>query len=262
MNSLEPPASFTSALSPMHSSGVSPWRSVAATLRRVVPTVSPRCSRRPECPLSTIRAPPPFACGPETSPVHAPASAQCAFWTPSSAGESSPRISRTVVVAVNEGITKGCTLVKGVPVPAVGPVPPAVPALSAVPVRWLEAASGARASRRPSAQVRASARVLVIFQLVPTHRVLMSLLGRAQRHGAVRNRQLPIQNGARHGAGPDAPALRRGRAPPCPAAPGSVWSGLVEGAVVGADGVDLRGRGGLRIELQIQPHLHQLLRGL
>src|SRR5699024_6179561 len=181
---------------------------------------------------STIRAPASFACGTETSPVHAPTSSQCAFWTPSSAGESSPRISRTVVVAVNEGITKGCTLVKGVPVPAVGPVPPAVPALSAVPVRWLEAVSGARASRRPSAQVRASARVLVIFQLVPTHRVLMSLLGRAQRHGAVRNRQLPIQNGARHGAGPDAPALRRGPAARRAAAPATVRAGLAERGVL------------------------------
>lgn len=109
MKSAEPPASFTSRLSPMHSSGVRPWRRAAATLSRVVSTVSPKCSRRSEWPISTICAPASAAWATETSPVQAPASSQWAFCTPSSTGESSPRTSRTVVVAVKEGITKGCT---------------------------------------------------------------------------------------------------------------------------------------------------------
>src|SRR5699024_3443583 len=46
----------------------------------------------------------------------------------------------------------------------------------------------------------------------------------------------------------------------CRAVPG--LSSLVERAVVGADRVDLRRRRGLRVELEVEPHLHQLLREL
>src|SRR5699024_11775436 len=84
-------------------------------------------------------------------PVHAPAAPPGAFCAPGRAGGCSPRMPAPVVVAVTDGITKGCT------------------AGSVAPARW---------SRRPSAQARASAIVLVIFQLVPIQRRDMSLLRR------------------------------------------------------------------------------------
>src|SRR5699024_8974219 len=147
----------------------------------------------------------------------------------------------TVVVAVKGGITKGCT-------------PPGTE-----PARW---------SRSPVAQARASARVLVIFQLVPIQKGDMQLLRREGPRGSWRRSSSTIRTtslvqivdelcpgavpvprcGARHGpAGRNEPA-RSARV-----------SSLLEGAVVGADRVDLRRGAGLGVELEAQPHLHQLL---
>src|SRR5699024_4760823 len=40
------------------------------------------------------------------------------------------------------------------------------------------------------------------------------------------------------------------------------FSGLLEGSVVGADRVDLGGRGGVGVELEVEPDLDELLGGL
>src|SRR5690625_1126879 len=254
MNSAEPLASLTSRLSPMHSSGVRPCRGAAATFRRVVSTVSAKCSRRSEWPCATIWAPASLACGTETSPVQAPASSQCAFCTPSRTGESVPSTPATAVVAVKEGITKGCT-----------------PAGAASP-RW---------SRRPWAQARASARVLFIFQLVPIHRVLIdgpSVSATMRRSwsgvfvsaplGSSPLRPSPLRSGPWRPGRRRPPRPRSGPAPlgaePARARPleTGAFSGLLEGSVVGADRVDLGGRGGVGVELEVEPDLDELLGGL
>src|SRR5699024_7049739 len=214
----------------------------------------PKCSRLSGCPISTIWAPASLACGTETSPVQAPASSQCAFCTPSRNGESVPSTPATAVVAVKEGITKGCT-----------------PAGAASP-RW---------SRRPWAQARASARVLFIFQLVPIHRVLIdgpSVSATMRRSwsgvfvsaplGSSPLRSSPLRSGPWRPGRRRPPRPRSGPAPlgaePARARPleTGAFSGLLEGSVVGADRVDLGGRGGVGVELEVEPDLDELLGGL
>src|SRR5699024_7171492 len=131
------PAARCCAVSPTQTSGSSPCRRAACTLRLTRSSVSAKCARRSEWPISSSRAPASLTWGTETSPVHAPSSSQCASWAPTSTAPSGGSTSATVAIAVAGGITNGWTL-------GAQPTP---------------------ASTR--AYARASASVLVIFQLVP-----------------------------------------------------------------------------------------------
>ena len=91
-------------------------------------------------PISIKVAPASFAILMEISPVHAPSSAQWAFCAPSRIGEPLGIRSRTLASAVWGGSTKGWT-------------PLGIPNASS-----------------SSTKLSASASVLFIFQLVPTHR--------------------------------------------------------------------------------------------
>src|SRR5690606_1829269 len=68
--------------------------------------------------------------------------------------------------------------------------------------------------------------------------------------------ELPWPGGMGRDVGAPTVRGRRRRAAPTPV------RSLVERAVVGADRVDLLRRGGGRIELEVQPDLHELLREL
>ncbi len=66
----------------MQTRAINPFRSAAATLRATVSSVSPKWVRRSLWPSSTRWAPQSRTMSGETSPVHAPWSAQCMFCAP------------------------------------------------------------------------------------------------------------------------------------------------------------------------------------
>ena len=82
---------------------------IARTFLLTTSSVSPKLARRSEWPTSTSCAPASATCGTETSPVHAPASAQCAFCAPSSTSESGPSSLLTSASTVAGGMMKACT---------------------------------------------------------------------------------------------------------------------------------------------------------
>src|SRR5699024_1286334 len=137
------PAARCCAVSPTQTSGSSPCRRAACTLRFTRSSVSAKCARRSEWPISSSRAPASLTCGTETSPVQAPSSSQCASWAPTSTSLPAGSTSATVAIAVAGGITNGWTL------------------------------GGQSRAASTRAYVRAPASVLVIFQLVPIQVVLL-----------------------------------------------------------------------------------------
>src|SRR6266567_4483023 len=102
------PCRRSSAVSPTHKSGWSPWRRTAATFLLISSSVSRKMCRRSECPSSTRRHPSSASIVGEISPVNAPWGSQWQFWAPSPTAEP-PSTSATAASAVKGGHTTTST---------------------------------------------------------------------------------------------------------------------------------------------------------
>src|SRR5213594_1706266 len=102
------PCRRSSAVSPTHKSGWSPWRRTAATFLLISSSVSRKMCRRSECPSSTRRHPSSASIVGEISPVNAPWGCQWQFCAPSPTAEP-PSTSATAASAVKGGHTTTST---------------------------------------------------------------------------------------------------------------------------------------------------------
>src|SRR5439155_10418153 len=102
------PCRRSSAVSPTHKSGWSPWRRTAASFLLISSSVSRKMCRRSECPSSTRRHPSSASIVGEISPVNAPWGCQWQFCAPSPTTEP-PSTSATAASAVKGGHTTTST---------------------------------------------------------------------------------------------------------------------------------------------------------